>query len=150
MSRRSRMFVTCRCQPCQHAGGCLKEWLTGTVGGGVAWCLTPERELNITHEELACEEGPLCSCCLLPVIDSSCCCSKDQHMLLPDACSEEVSMAKGCQAGQLAKPPPLQSVVPHVGSAPGCRAVYSKYLPVVGETSHLTASCFCRQIHVQS
>ena len=63
-SVRPRMSVTCslqHCHPCQHAGECLEDWWTGTVGAGVALCLPPERH---------------------PV---------DQPMLQPAACSKEVS-----------------------------------------------------------
>ena len=46
LSRRPRISVTSslqHCLPCQYAGGCLKESLTGTVGAYVAQCPPPKR-----------------------------------------------------------------------------------------------------------
>ena len=42
-------------------------------------------------------KGSLCFCWLLALIESSCCCPKDQPMLLPEACSKEVSHLQQAQ-----------------------------------------------------
>ena len=106
---------------------------------------------HVAPHGLPVRKGPLCSCWLLSVIYPSCCCSKDQSIPLPEACSKKASHLQHArlQADQLAKPPPLQSAVPRVGSAPGCQAMYSRCLHLLDGPSQSTASDSCRQIHVR-
>ena len=61
---------------------------------------------HVAPHSLPVRKGPLCSCWLLSVIYPSCCCSKDQSIPLPEACSKKASHLQHArlQAHQLNKP----------------------------------------------
>ena len=66
----------------------------------------PGQSQHVALQDLPARKSHLCSCWLLSVMYASCCCSKDQRMLLPEACSMKVSHLQHAwlQADQLAKP----------------------------------------------